>query len=49
MVRIGGGVYSWIKEEDYYGNGYYRIDKHGSETMLKSLIYSYKGFGKFFL
>lgn len=19
MVRIGGGVYSWIKEEDYYG------------------------------
>jgi dolichyl-diphosphooligosaccharide--protein glycosyltransferase len=24
MVRIGGGVYSWIKEEDYYGQGYYR-------------------------
>jgi dolichyl-diphosphooligosaccharide---protein glycosyltransferase len=40
MVRIGGGVYSWIKEEDYSGQGYYRIDKHASKTMLNSLMYS---------
>lgn len=26
MVRIGGGVYPHIKEEDYFGRGQYRID-----------------------
>jgi dolichyl-diphosphooligosaccharide--protein glycosyltransferase len=25
MVRIGGGVYPHIKEEDYYGKGTYRL------------------------
>jgi len=39
MVRIGGGVFPHIKEEDYYGNGQYRIDKGGSETMLNCLMY----------
>jgi len=26
MVRIGGGVYPHVKEEDYYGKGTYRVD-----------------------
>lgn len=26
MVRIGGGVFPWIKETDFYGEGYYRVD-----------------------
>jgi dolichyl-diphosphooligosaccharide--protein glycosyltransferase len=39
MVRIAGGVYPHIKEEDYYGNGQYRVDKSASETMLNSLMY----------
>ena len=38
MVRIGGGVYPHINEEDYYGNGY-STDVYGSETMLNSLMY----------
>lgn len=40
MVRIGGGVFPHIKEEDYYGKGSYRIDGAASETMLNSLMYS---------
>lgn len=39
MVRIGGGVYPHIKEEDYYGKGTYRTDAAGSDTMLNSLMY----------
>jgi len=39
MVRIGGGVYPHIKEEDYYNRGMYRTDKYASETMLNSLMY----------
>jgi dolichyl-diphosphooligosaccharide--protein glycosyltransferase len=39
MVRIGGGVYPHIKEEDYYANGQYRTDSGASETMLNSLMY----------
>jgi len=40
MVRIGGGVYPHIKEHDYFGaNGYYRIDKMASDTMLNCLMY----------
>ena len=40
MVRIGGGVYSWIKEEDYFNQGQYRVDKLVSETMSNSLMFS---------
>lgn len=39
MVRIGGGVFQHIKEEDYYNKGSYRIDQYASETMLNSLMY----------
>mmetsp|Transcript_16184 Transcript_16184/g.25307 ORF Transcript_16184/g.25307 Transcript_16184/m.25307 type:complete len:121 (+) Transcript_16184:475-837(+) len=39
MVRIGGGVYPHIKEEDYYSKGSYRMDKMASETMTNSLMY----------
>lgn len=40
MVRIGGGVYPEIKEQDYLSpEGAYRIDAGGSPTMLRSLMY----------
>jgi dolichyl-diphosphooligosaccharide--protein glycosyltransferase len=40
QVRIGGGVYPEIKEQDYIGEGgQYRIDSGASPTMLKSLMY----------
>jgi len=40
MVRIGGGVYpDKIKEEDYYGDGQYRVDAKATPTMLNSLMY----------
>jgi len=39
MVRIGGGVFPHIKEEDYYNKGMYRVDRYASETMLNSLMY----------
>eukprot|EP01017_Pseudomicrothorax_dubius_P006254 TRINITY_DN11755_c0_g1_i1.p1 TRINITY_DN11755_c0_g1~~TRINITY_DN11755_c0_g1_i1.p1 ORF type:complete len:762 (+),score=212.95 TRINITY_DN11755_c0_g1_i1:119-2404(+) len=39
MVRIGGGVFPHIKEEDYYGRGQYRIDQHATPTMLNCLMY----------
>ena len=39
MVRIGGGVYGDIKERDYIGEGYYRIDEKASKTMLNTLMY----------
>jgi len=39
MVRIGGGVYPHIKEEDYYAKGSYRVDAYASETMLHCLMY----------
>mmetsp|Transcript_59114 Transcript_59114/g.68406 ORF Transcript_59114/g.68406 Transcript_59114/m.68406 type:complete len:756 (+) Transcript_59114:26-2293(+) len=39
MVRIGGGVYPHIKEEDYFSKGQYRIDQFASETMLNCLMY----------
>jgi len=39
MVRIGGGVYGDIKERDYIGEGYYRIDEKASPTMLNTLMY----------
>jgi dolichyl-diphosphooligosaccharide--protein glycosyltransferase len=39
MVRIAGGVYPRVKEEDYYGKGNYRIDSGASETMSNSLMY----------
>lgn len=39
MIRIGGGVFPQIKEEDYYANGAYRIDKHATPAMKNSLMY----------
>jgi len=39
MVRIGGGVFPHIKEEDYYAKGSYRVDQYASETMLNCLMY----------
>lgn len=39
MVRIGGGVFPHIKEEDYYGKGQYRVDSQASDTMLNCLMY----------
>lgn len=39
MVRIAGGVYPHVKEEDFYSSGSYRIDNKASETMLNSLMY----------
>ncbi|WZN59466.1 subunit STT3 of oligosaccharyl transferase [Chloropicon roscoffensis] len=39
MVRIGGGVYGDIKERDYIGEGYYRIDEKASPVMLNTLMY----------
>ncbi|GJN17697.1 hypothetical protein PR202_gb04787 [Eleusine coracana subsp. coracana] len=39
MVRIGGGVFPHIKEADYLRDGNYRVDAHGTPTMLKCLMY----------
>lgn len=49
MVRIGGGTYPEIKEEDYLNNGDYRVDAQGSKTMLNSLMYklSYYGYADY--
>lgn len=40
--------YPSIKEDNYYNNGNYRIDKSGSETMLNCLMYKlvYYRFGE---
>lgn len=49
MVRIAQGVFPQaIKENNYYSNGHYRVDKHVSETMKNSLIYKlcYYRFGE---
>ena len=48
MVRIGGGVFPQIKESDYLARGVYRIDAHGTPTMLNSLMYTlcYYRFGE---
>ncbi|CAL0332509.1 unnamed protein product [Lupinus luteus] len=39
MVRIGGGVFPHIKEQDYLRNGQYRLDSQATPTMLNSLMY----------
>lgn len=39
MVRIAAGVFPQIKEQNYYSNGHYRVDKGMSPTMRDSLIY----------
>jgi len=39
MVRISGGIYRYIKEEDYMNQGFYRIDNMVSNTMKNSLMY----------
>eukprot|EP00245_Coleochaete_scutata_P013789 TRINITY_DN5711_c1_g3_i1.p1 TRINITY_DN5711_c1_g3~~TRINITY_DN5711_c1_g3_i1.p1 ORF type:complete len:777 (-),score=168.48 TRINITY_DN5711_c1_g3_i1:459-2789(-) len=39
MVRIGGGVFPHIKEQDYLSNGRYTIDKDATPTMLNCLMY----------
>lgn len=39
MVRIGGGVYPHIKEEDYVGRHGYRVDNMVLPAMKNSLMY----------
>ncbi|OIW08922.1 hypothetical protein TanjilG_05898 [Lupinus angustifolius] len=39
MVRIGGGVFPHIKEQDYLRDGQYRVDSQATPTMLNSLMY----------
>eukprot|EP00201_Polytomella_parva_P014572 CAMPEP_0175069374 /NCGR_PEP_ID=MMETSP0052_2-20121109/18162_1 /TAXON_ID=51329 ORGANISM="Polytomella parva, Strain SAG 63-3" /NCGR_SAMPLE_ID=MMETSP0052_2 /ASSEMBLY_ACC=CAM_ASM_000194 /LENGTH=505 /DNA_ID=CAMNT_0016336447 /DNA_START=973 /DNA_END=2490 /DNA_ORIENTATION=- len=40
MVRIGGGVFPWIKEPDYLSaSGMYTVGGDASDTMLDSLMY----------
>lgn len=39
MVRIGGGVYPHIKEEDYVGRYGYRVDSQVLPAMKNSLMY----------
>ena len=39
MVRIGGGVFPQIVENDYYAGGQYRIDSLVSNTMKNCLMY----------
>eukprot|EP00899_Mesostigma_viride_P011894 jgi/Mesvir1/20705/Mv14903-RA.2 len=39
MVRIGGGVFPDIKEENYLAHGSYRIDAGATQTMLNSVMY----------
>eukprot|EP00693_Jakoba_libera_P001715 EC690929.1.p2 GENE.EC690929.1~~EC690929.1.p2 ORF type:complete len:139 (-),score=42.16 EC690929.1:232-624(-) len=49
MVRIGGGVFPDIREDDYMSaDGDYRVDKPGSETLFNSLMYKmcYYRFGE---
>eukprot|EP00898_Chlorokybus_atmophyticus_P005715 jgi/Chlat1/6144/Chrsp41S05700 len=39
MVRIGGGVFPVIKEEDYLNEGDYRVDAQAAPALLNSLMY----------
>ncbi|KAM3351103.1 hypothetical protein ACQJBY_023239 [Aegilops geniculata] len=39
MVRIGGGEFPHIKEQDYLRDGNYRVDAQGTPTMLNCLMY----------
>jgi dolichyl-diphosphooligosaccharide---protein glycosyltransferase len=39
MVRIGGGVFPHIKEEDYYNKG--QVRAISSETIINTFIYNY--------
>ena len=39
MVRIAGGVFPQIKEQDYLANGAYRIDDQATDTMKNCLMY----------
>uniref|UniRef100_A0A7S0S2X5 dolichyl-diphosphooligosaccharide--protein glycotransferase n=1 Tax=Chlamydomonas leiostraca TaxID=1034604 RepID=A0A7S0S2X5_9CHLO len=47
MVRIGGGVFPVVKEEDYLNNGEYTVGTRGTPTMLNSIMYKmcYYDFG----
>ena len=40
MIRIAGGYYPRIKEDNYLKNGY-RTDAGASETMLNSMMYKF--------
>ena len=40
MIRIAGGYYPRIKEENFLRNGY-RVDAGASETMLNCMMYSF--------
>nr|XP_010915814.1 dolichyl-diphosphooligosaccharide--protein glycosyltransferase subunit STT3A [Elaeis guineensis] len=39
MVRIAGGVFPHIREQDYLRDGRYHIDAHATPTMLNCLMY----------
>ncbi|CAM0882749.1 unnamed protein product [Alopecurus aequalis] len=39
MVRIGGGEFPHIKEQDYLRDGNYRVDAQATPTMLNCLMY----------
>ncbi|VAH63454.1 unnamed protein product [Triticum turgidum subsp. durum] len=39
MVRIGGGEFPHIKEQDYLRDGNYRVDAQGTPAMLNCLMY----------
>lgn len=50
MIRIGGGVFPEVVEEDYYNSrSEFRVDSEGSPTLLNSLMYKmcYYRFGDF--
>jgi len=48
LTNIAAAEYPSIKEDNYYNNGNYKIDKGGSETMLNCLMYKlvYYRFGE---
>lgn len=48
MIRIAAGVYSQVKEENFYADGNYRVDEYATDTMKNSLMYSlcYYRFGE---
>jgi dolichyl-diphosphooligosaccharide--protein glycosyltransferase len=39
MIRIAAGVFPQIKEQNYYANGRYKIDKDVSPGMKNCLMY----------
>ena len=40
LLSVVAGVFSQVKEQDFYNNGQYRVDSAATETMLNSLMYT---------